>query len=333
MRGVLLLLVVAACVPQQTQPSFYTQPQQQPGSTAQPSDPQTADPSQQVATTCPQVIGCYLNCETAECIEGCEDGVDPDVVAVSRAMTHCSLGHQCEDNECQQTQCGRELAACTNQQPSYATSSPQPSPAAPATGAGGASYRVLIGKKYLGSGYGYSPNRQPAWYVLFDNGRFISEIPFTGLYGVDENQLQAYGMYQENGTTIQTALPGASDWKADFGRGGDGMWSNSVGEFWMVDALDNAVLDGTYRSQGGQPIAFSRDGRFQSAQLYFMDAAMAQGQREIPAGSGTYRIVRNTLMLAFSNGQVIWIAITSVDTARFPTPSTIYLAQDLFQRS
>jgi len=331
MRGVLLLLVVAACVSPQPQPGFYPQPQQQPGSAPQPSDPQPADPSQQRAATCGQVIDCYLDCEEAECIEGCEAGVDPDVVATSRAMTECSLGHQCEDAACMQTQCGRELAACTGQQPSSPTSSPQPSPAAPAAGGGG--YRVLIGKKFLGSGYGYSPNRQPAWYVLFDNGRFISEIPFTGLYGVDENRLQAYGMYQENGTTIQTAVPGSNDWTAEFGRRADGMWSNSVGEFWMVDPLDNAVLDGTFRSQGGQPIAFSRDGRFTSAQLFFTDGAVATGTREIPAGSGTYRIVRNTLMLAFSNGQVIWIAITSVDTNQFPTPLTIYLASDLFQRS
>jgi hypothetical protein len=336
MRRVLLLLVlvVGACAPQQTQPSFFTQPQ------PQPSDPQEAeaDPSEPRAMTCGQVIGCYLDCETEDCVADCEAGVDPDVVAVSRAMTQCSLGHQCEDAACQQTQCGAELAACTGQQPATATatSPPPPSPAAPSPAApvaASASYRILIGKKFLGSGYGYSPNRQPAWYVLFDNGRFISEIPFTGLYGVDENRLDAYGEYVEKGNTIETAVAGSTSSSAEFRRGTDGMWTNSVGELWMVDALDNAVLDGTYRSQGGQPIAFSRDGRFTSAELLFIDSNVQTGTFKIPAGSGTYRIARNTLMLAFSNGQVIWIAITSVDTARFPTPSAIYLASDLFQRS
>lgn len=201
------------------------------------------------------------------------------------------------------------------------TTTPSVGASAPVSAAGGGDRtQLLMGLRQTGTGSSYTANI--GWYVLFDDGHVLAHLPSQGLEGIDKRYFaNDLGTYAVSGNTLEMRF---QSYHLVFTPRSDGGFDSREGSFWPASSLDGALLEGAYAPRSGPPdIAFSRDGHFKTNGGLLINTG-GNGLQPTPAGTGSYRIARNTLTLSYTTGQVVRISATTLHANELPNVSSIF---------
>jgi hypothetical protein len=198
---------------------------------------------------------------------------------------------------------------------------------------------VWVGIGFQSGGLYSHGSHRVDYLVMLEDGTAVKKLPAHGLDALDVPALRGYlgdmvGTYQstDDGVAFQFGT-----YQMALSRGQSGELTGQSGTYFKADPLDGAVLDGTYAgandTSNANFVQFTSDGRFQVVGYFDLMLHDNNGQRVVPtAGTGSYRIARNTLTLVYDGGATFRIAIVSTVPGEFPRPSRIMLNTWEYQR-
>ena len=221
------------------------------------------------------------------------------------------------------------------QSPAAREPTPPGAKAGAVSGSAGPINGLYEGLKVKG-GFSYGVSKD--YMVFFPNGRVFWKLPEEGLLDFDvaryEREMpEFWGQFQVKGDSIHIKWAGGLEYNGR--RKSDGKLEiNGTTYVSLTSGADGRTLSGTYRPQysGSNPssdVTFYPDGRFddRGVRVVVGQLDLMYGRPKVPthAGSGHYRISRNSIVFEYTDGRREQLSFYVPDDKSSSTPPLIVI--------
>ncbi len=214
--------------------------------------------------------------------------------------------------------------------------SPRPRAGAGAAASTAGSLNGLYAGLKIKGGFNYGVSKD--YMVFFPNGRVFWRLPDEGLLDFDvarsEREMpEFWGHYQMKGDNFHIQWAGGLEYNGR--RKSDGNLDISGTNYVScTSGIDDQTLSGTYRPEysGADPshdVTFYPDGRFddRGVRVVVGQLDLMYGRPKVPthAGSGRYRIARNSIVFEYTDGRREQLSFYIPDDDGSSTPPLIVI--------